>query len=688
MKKTKIPSLFKKRYKEKAFNRKILKRIHIPKDREKIANLFKKDENSRFVLIGNIPDETLQTLQPLAKSIKKNRGFVSTWKTAIALIFVGFIVVFNFFYKDKLIERALESGLESIFLADADLKNPHVSLLKGLFTFESITIADADKPLFNLIEAGRAEFKISTGELMFKRVHIDEVSIDNILWNTKRNNSGSLTRDQAPQEGSTVKESTSLFSNLSFNAGDFDYQSIINNQKENLQLFKLVKDSNQHIREIQSRWTGILNEKETEIKKLSDNLNSVRTINVNNIKSISEAQSLVTQVQSFYPEAEKIKKSTRNLNRDFDSEKKQILSIGNALNSAVEADLVFLVDSMDLSLGDLQSIASDLAEDYIRARWNSYYEKGLKVWDLIERFQNRERKEGGDKVGINRSSGRNIPFPSAVKPTFFISHLGLTGGDETSGHLSMDVTSITNEPDKTSDPVEFDLTLTRVNQILNLNGIFDLKKDSEVLFQMNMNVPDYPVELEQGIPTLGISSLSSDADILGSLWVVRGESSLHIELDVLLSEIKPVQSERESFLSDTVRNLFNSPDDIGLTGDIVIDRKGIESVSVQSDFDTMIYNSLGGYLIEQKGKIAQEFKNNLLRSISSELENNERLLSSLDNLGIQSLNQLASINQLEEELDGKISELENKGNAIVSELKNEAGNLLDKAKDKIKLPGF
>jgi uncharacterized protein (TIGR03545 family) len=696
MKKAKISGVFRKKYKEKAFNKKILKRIHIPKEREKIASLFEKNENDRFVLIGDIPDATLKKLKPLAKSIKKNKGLITTWKAVIILIIVGSVLVFNFLFKDKLIEKVVESGLESVFEAEADIEGAHLSLLKGIISYESLTIADVDKPMYNLIETGRAELQISIKELAFKRVFIEEISMNDVMWNSLRDSDGSLDRENSPEEEGSIKDSSSVMDTLSLNPGEFDYQTLLEKQKDKLQSLQLIEDSNKQIEDIRTRWSGIFNEKETEINTLSNKISTVKSINLNNIKSIDDAQAQVAQIKSFYPEVEKFKDSVSSLNSDFNSEKSQILSMGNSINSGINSDLDFLVDSLDFSLGDITSISSGLAEDYIRARWNSYYEYGLKAWDIFKRFQNRDKKEPKVRTGLNRASGRNVLFPSPLKPSFFIRHIGLTGGEKKSGHLSMEVSSISNEPDKTTDPTALDILYTQENSVLDLKGILDLKKDSSVIFQMNVNVPGNPVKLEQGIPSLGISSISSTADISGTARAVRGESSLHTELNVILSDINPVQTDNDSFLSGTVKELFSKNNQIGLTGEIEIDRDGIESVSVQSDFDKMIYDSLGGYLADQKDKITDELKDNLLNYINPELEKNQLLSSSLDALGVQSLNQISSVNQFEAVLDSKISELENRGDAIAAELKAqaeaqvqaEADSILDKAKESIKLPGF
>ncbi|MDA3812417.1 MAG: hypothetical protein PF518_19035, partial [Spirochaetaceae bacterium] len=140
MKKTKIPKIFTKQYSPKALNKKILKRIHIPKDRKMISDLFVENDKGKMVLKEDLPQDISAKLKGLSKSIKKNKGLVTKWKAVFVLILISLILIFNFFFKDQLIKKAAESGLEYVFQGDVDLVKPHLSLFKGSITYESLTI--------------------------------------------------------------------------------------------------------------------------------------------------------------------------------------------------------------------------------------------------------------------------------------------------------------------------------------------------------------------------------------------------------------------------------------------------------------------------------------------------------------------------------------------------------------------
>lgn len=688
----KIPRLFRKKYTEKAFSRKILKRIHIPREREKMEALFEKNENNKYILKRDIPSETLKKLKSLAKTIKKNKGLVTRWKAVIVLVIVGSVLIFNLIFKDKLIEDLAESGLESLFNAEVDIEKLELSLVRGIVSYDSLTIADGEKPMFNLIETGRAVLKISMRELAFKRLHFDEISLRDVLWNTPRESDGALKEEGNREENPSGNDGSSLRDTLSFKKGDFDYQLLLNSQKDNLKSLKLLTDSNRKIDEARVRWTEVLSEKKDEVETLTAEVSKVKSINLSNVKSVNEARTLIEEVQSYYPEVLSAKDSVAQLNRDIKMERASLSAMKDSLSESIDADIVYLVDTLDLSPGDLSHIASDLAENYIRSRWENYYEYGLKAWNIVQKLQNSKQEEEAKTRGLKRASGRTILFPSPAKPTFLISHIGLTGGDERRGDLILDISSLSSEPDKIEEPATLNLLLTKGEQIIDLNAVLDLTAGSPELFKISVDVPESSVELKEGVPAMGVSRFTSAAKTNVRGTVLRGEKTLMTVVKTELSELEIIQSEDDSLISGVVKDLIDQTGTVELTGEMAITKEGIDSLSLQSDFDKLLRDSLGGYLEDLESSYREELKGGLLEFLSSEMGKNEILSSSLDALGGQSLEQLSSVNGAQSVLDNKIGELESRGDAIADELKSkaqsEARNTVEKAIDKIKLPGF
>ncbi len=703
MKKIKIPGIFQKKYNVKTLNKKIIKRIHIPKDREMILNLFKENSDGEIEIIKEIPEEVLIRLKPLAKSIKKNRGMVSRWKAISVLFIVASILIFNLFFKDKLVTNAVESGLESIFKAEVVISKLKLSLIKGIISYQSLSIADAGNTSRNLLETGPAEFRISISELTKKRVRIEEMSLTEVKWDTPRASDGALsesTKQEKDKNGGRFSETLDF---LSLGQDELNFEALLEDQKDNLTSLNLINHGNKEIDAFTERWEVVYFEKNKEIKDLAADIEDLKSLPIQDTRSIEEGQLIAQQVKDLYPRITKIKDGLTALHDDFMEDKNRLMDLEEMIGSAIDEDIAYLNGMLDFSSGDMRSLASDAAEKYIRNRWNTYYENGLKALEVYERFQDREKKESKEEKGFQRDNGRNISFPSPDNPGFLIKHILLSGGDSNSGTFTTEIRTLTNEPDKLTEPLTFLADWGSGQTTIKMDGVLDMRSDSEIPFRVEIESPENLVSLEDGIPALNINSLSSKADISGVSITVKDKNAVLTTLGITLTDLDIQQENGEGFISEALKEILENMDSIDLRAEILISRDGLEEVKVQSDLDDILSDQIGGYLQEMADGMEAELRNNLSEYISSYLEENHVLQSSVTALGVESLDQISSVDDLERTLDDKQNELENKAKAIIAEkeaeaaklkaeakkkAQDEASKLLEQATDKIKLPGF
>ena len=176
----------------------------------------------------------------MAKSIKKNKGAVTKWKAAILIVLIGTGVIFNFFFKDRMIKQLLEKGLETVFEAESTVERPKISLIKGIFSYESLQIADAGNLSKNLIETGPAIFKISIPELTRKRIHIEETSLTGFQWDTERMVDGKPVHSDKVRELGGDESKGNALDVLALTPEEMDYKALLESQKENLKSLNLI----------------------------------------------------------------------------------------------------------------------------------------------------------------------------------------------------------------------------------------------------------------------------------------------------------------------------------------------------------------------------------------------------------------------------------------------------------------
>ncbi len=715
-KQKKIPGLFKKSYPPKKFHKKILKRIHIPKDREMIQNLFVETETGKLQIQSEIPQEILLKLGPLAKAIKKNKGAVSAWKAVILAVLIAIVLVFNLFFKDKTVKALLERGLEAVFKAESTVEDPQLSLLKGSFSYASLQIADADDLSRNLIETGPAVFQINMSELTRKRIHIEKTTLEGFRWDTERE-IAAKERDSSLEQDREAEEDGDILDTLALTPEEMDYKGLIESQKENLKSLNLIEQGNQEIEDFKERWSERFNEKEEEIEALEKDVEALKSLDIKSVDSLEEGQEILEQINGYYPKIEETTESLKSLRQDFLEEKESITSLYGNVQSSIDDDIDYLKNLLDFSSGDYKALASAAAEKYIRARWEDYYQKGLKALEVYDRFKERQDsvKEEEKKTPVQRG-GRIIPFPSPDLPDVLVKEVLLAGGHEEEGSLSSRILNFSDDPGKLDDPSTFTAIWQNEKSLISLDGIFDGRDNAEEPFYMTISSPENDMDLKEGIPSLQISRIESKAEITG---VSRSYESdgIMTELDILLKDITMEQENPDGFLGTAMAEVMTGIEEVLLEADILVDRKGIRDIRVRTDLDEILAESLGEYLKGLGDDADEMIREYLTDYLKPYLEENEMLSGVMDELGVESLEQLSSVDAIEDQLDQRKEELTDKTDTILAEAeklkaqaeqkaREEAARLqaeadrkkaeaeqrareeAEKAAEKIKIPGF
>ena len=109
----KLPSIFKKTYTEKSLEKKLLKKLYIPADREFVASQFSPDEKDpakRRIVRTEYDVKDFKRLKILCKQIKRQRGRFNAVPFVAVVSFVAAVVLVVLIFKDPLAKRALTAA--------------------------------------------------------------------------------------------------------------------------------------------------------------------------------------------------------------------------------------------------------------------------------------------------------------------------------------------------------------------------------------------------------------------------------------------------------------------------------------------------------------------------------------------------------------------------------------------------
>jgi len=670
MKDKKIPGIFKRKLKEKKWKKKIIRNIHIPSDRQMVENLYE-PRDGRMVLNPEIPDEIIKKLKPLSKAIKKNKGMVTRWKAFILLAVAGSILIFTFFFKNKVLETVIESSLEKVFQAQVDVVNPRFSLFKGEFGFESLTIQDKKEPGRNLIETGSSNLSISIPELTRNRFRIKKMILEDVQLNTSRE---SDTLDVKHEDSGSSKPSLLDLSSLKDLTDDptTRIESLIEEQKENLQTFKMIEGASKDLDEFTTRWKKTFGDSQNEISQLTKKYSGIANQGIPSITSIDDGKALVKKYEGYYKEISAEKDRVINLQNQFQNEKDRILNYRNNIEDVIGKDLEYLSGLITLpQQKEMQNFVSDKIKEILQKRFNAYYTKAMKLMPLYEKFKDQEKKKEEKKVSL-RYPGRFILYPSPDRPRFLIEEARLSGGDDNSGFFNLGITGITSEPEKWSEPVKLDSQWKKNGTSMTLDGILNLKDQAPELFNIQFESPENPVSWKEGIPVLGIDSAKAELSYKGTGLSRLETKGVTVNLDLDFSDIEIKTSGKDDILSQTVTDTLNRIKDFMVTATVQITKEGIQSVKVDSEIDKILKQRLGDLIKDLPQQGADKLETYLRKMISERMLGIDGVKNTLNALNLESLDQIRSMEDLQSAVKKLEDQAQGQAAALVKGLQDKA----------------
>ncbi len=687
----KIPKLFIGTFTEEQFKKKILRKLYIHEYKNYINKVFVRDEEGNYKLRENLDKKDIKRLKGIAKSIKSNTGFVLRGKLSLIAILIAGIVVFNIIFMNKLIERAMERSLERIFEAKADVTGLDFQIFDGRVGIKSIEVANSRKPFRNLFEIGEIDLQVDMRQLVRNKVVIDNIELQEIKWNTERKTSGALPGSRAIKAGELGEEEGKTFIGSFLEDAGKVVAEIIEREMENIKSPKLLEELPGKYRGLKGKWEETLQEQRKEVENLPKLIEPVKAIKMEDIKTAEAALSAYNMVDETY---KKIKLTETNLAGSY-GKLKTDLNMANedkkSVSTSISNDLAHLTSFINLpekAGGIASAILNPYIEKYLGGihdefkRWNYYFEK-LKPFI--------KRKEG--KELILRAYGRDITFPSAAVPKFWLKNMDVSLGSIAERNLySIKASDITSDQNIINNPTTFSIKKIKSVEEIEWAGLIDKRENREKSAVFDFKAKNIPFVLDEGIKAFKVSNAKGIYNLDGEISFDRsnragGTLSLHLfDLGLDLSD-------KEDKIAANIKGVL-STNPVDIQVGYTVSPDGKYTFNIKSNLDKLISGTIGKlvaeWVDETKAKLEVEL-NNSLRAKLNEYQDNYKGFISLEEDLKGNLLEVGTYTQLVEkkkqELQAKIEEKKTESKKKVEEkVEEKTKEGVDKLKEKIKLP--
>lgn len=581
----------------------------------------------------------------------KNRGVLRIGKVSLVVIVLAAILVFNFVFKNRLLERALERGLEGIFSARAEVDDLDFRVLSGRISFAHLSVADREQPFRNLFELGATEVDLNSAELLKAKVVVTNLESLQIGWNTPRQTSGALAEEGRKEKA--VSAEPGQRKGLSLNLVNLDVEALVDDQMEKLNSPAQITALNTRLRTFQEQWQPTVDQGRGDVAELSGVIDSVQSINVRSLDSLAEMQKAVAEIREAATALDRVKNDVQAVSTRIDDERQGIEAARSAFAQAVDADVAFLVSLADFSSGGLRNLVSDMVAGYLEQTLGRYYGYARRVKGYAAKLIAGAKEKPSGRLRVGRmQGGENIPFAAAAYPRFLLENAGVSvTGRGTSETIEGSVQNITNDPDLLGLPVTFAFSRTKAERRLYVRGVFDSRSIRENDLILAVEVANHSVDLPEPPEILGLRSLSALYRFHTDFTLLRPAGSAEGSGLLELYDLSVQPATKQELLGRILYETLSTVSTATVNFDYTLGGSGLSNVIARSSIDEQLNRAME----DRVSGIADQYESRLREALSAriktQLEENETLYEAFTELQKTAGGNLAGVKGYEAQLE-------------------------------------
>lgn len=689
----KLPGILKKRYSEKNFNKKILKKIYIADDKKFLAEFFKSDEKGMLSVPKEqqIPAADFQRLKLIGNEIKKQKGIINFVPFAAVLIFCSVIALTVTIFKNKVVKYGLTTAMENIFEAKTDISNVDLKILSSSLKISGLQQASNDEPMKNLFEIKNITVDFNLTQLLRGKFDAQEISVTELAFGTDRKTDGTLPLKIKKSSKKTASKSNekskktveAVKKNLAAVFADYNPQAIISNMENNLKSPQLAKKIQDEAESLGSKWKGKPDELKSEVNSLNSQVQALAEKDWKKVSTPEELMKALTEIQDAIENTKKLKSSVESSAKEMSADTKKVKELSVSLNDAIKNDKALIQKELDKftsfsmdTVKELMSQSLTAAGYSIFGKYYQYVEKGISI---AEKFANEPKDSKAKKAKKaaserKRMKGQDIYYKKDTVPALLIEKIAASGTG-----FSATAKEISNDPDKRGKPAVFDGMLTVAKQKHAFDGIIDGRSNSEnPLVTANYSGSNFPVKENLEVLSLngnaGISmKVSADLD---KSFAAKGTvklSSLALGANAFEPELAyKVYTQALSTIS-AMQIEFSAEKDS--SGDL--------ELKISTDADKQLANAMKNILTTQMASIKADAQSQITRLLNEKTGSASGAIANYMDIEKLMSGQTKAVDLINQKLEAKQKEISAQlkskmKDAVKSKTQNAADKLLKK----------
>ena len=703
----KLPGIFKKTYKEKAYSKNLLKKFYIEADKKFVEKLYSpsQDKKGRNIMVCNksaeITKADLKRYKLIAKQIKMQKGGIKLVPLIAVAVLVAVLSAGVSLFKNIIIEKAITSAMQGIFGAKTDIAKVDFQFFNASLEINGLEQANKDSPMKNLFQIDSIKTSFNLTDLLRGKFHAENLSVEGVAIDTDREKSGELpikpakTKEEKQTESALSSKKLELSEEASAKLKEmfdsYNPEKMLENLQNELKSPAVASQISTDVQQKVEKWSSLPAELQEKVNAFSKNVNDIANTDFSKINDVAKLKSTLEKINSTAKSGEELKKLIEKSNSDLFSDSKAIADYSNKIQTAIKSDYA-LVDSKIsemksvLSPAGLNEIMTNAVQSVLYQMCGKYYpyvSKGLNAALSAQKSSSEKETEKSaektEKTVMTRHPGRTVFFKQDTVPTLFIENVTASGYEYKTDNLLFkgNAKNIANNQNMTGKPTDISADFKIAGNPNNASVKIDART--------NTNSPLVTASYTgSGIPVNAdaqVFAFTSKSTIKAKMTAdTNGKVSLNGVLDMNISEMTGMQFDVEKIselYNTALSNISRLTVDfsIGINEDktMTISLNNLDSLA--SQLTTPVVKTLTAEL----NSIAADARSSAAKLLSEKTGVATEKIEQFTNIKNSVNSSKESVNNLQKKLEQKKKQINDQiTNSTKAAAGDAAGNLIKK----------
>ena len=331
----------------------------------------------------------------------------------VFVVLIGLIGLFFVLFLDGIIKNTIEEQGSRVMESQIDIASLSTSLGSQSMDIENLQIANADKLDENMVQADRIVFDFDGGRAMSRKVIIDDMKLEGIRLNQKRETPAKPYRParEEPEPGKESEEKSSTDFGLPQGLDFKNPQDIL--KDETLETLEAAEKAKGDLDALKTKWQTQIDQQlsKESLAQIEQRIKNIQAKS-KNLKDPSAIQSMTAEIQELQKDIQTRIDTVENFQKDLETDIRRAQKLASQIQDLPKKDFDRWRKKYSLDLKGGTGLVSKMVSGPMKKNIDKAWEYYKKISPYLKSDSDPESKPEQKPEKRERGKGQFIKFPS------------------------------------------------------------------------------------------------------------------------------------------------------------------------------------------------------------------------------------------------------------------------------------